>query len=152
MEIRSTTGVIRAEHLTAGALTLSVSTGRVTVEGVSCGETLSVSATTGNTYLTDVTCRHLRSEGSSGDVVMQNVVAAEELAITRNTGDVRLNGCDAATIQIQTSTGRVTGSLLTQKVFVTRTDTGRVRVPDTREGGLCEITTDTGNIEIEISA
>ena len=57
---------------------------------------------------------------------------------------------DAEAIFVQTDTGDVTGSLLTEKVFSTRTGTGRVSVPQSVTGGRCEISTDTGDIRIEI--
>ena len=42
------------------------------------------------------------------------------------------------------------GSLLTDKVFITDTDTGSVDVPKTPAGGRCEIKTGTGDIKMEI--
>jgi hypothetical protein len=44
----------------------------------------------------------------------------------------------------------VKGSLLTDKIFVTQSDTGKVDVPETVSGGKCKVTTDTGDIRIEI--
>lgn len=60
------------------------------------------------------------------------------------------NHCDAETIYVNTDTGSVTGTLLTDKVFIIETDTGSVDVPKSITGGRCEITTDTGNIRITI--
>ena len=51
---------------------------------------------------------------------------------------------------VTTSTGEVTGSLRSEKVFITRSDTGRQDVPKSVTGGRCEITTDTGDIEITV--
>ena len=51
---------------------------------------------------------------------------------------------------VETDTGDVTGSLLSDKVFITKSDTGSIDVPKTVTGGKCEITTDTGDIKIEI--
>ena len=45
---------------------------------------------------------------------------------------------------------KLTGTLRTEKVFITASDTGKVNVPKTITGGRCEITTATGNIEIEV--
>ena len=53
-------------------------------------------------------------------------------------------------IMVKTSTGNVKGTLLSDKIFVTDTSTGRVSVPKTTSGGKCEITTSTGDIEIEL--
>ena len=58
--------------------------------------------------------------------------------------------CDAEEIGIKTDTGDVTGSLLSEKVFHARTDTGRIEVPKTTGGGLCEIVTDTGDVRIRL--
>ena len=69
--------------------------------------------------------------------------------ITGSFRSISIQG-DAAELEISTDTGDVKGSLLTEKVFITRSDTGRIRVPETVTGGKCKITTDTGNIEIEI--
>lgn len=63
---------------------------------------------------------------------------------------MEFNHCDAETICVNTDTGSVTGTLLTDKVFIIETDTGSVDVPKSITGGRCEITTDTGNIRITI--
>ena len=78
------------------------------------------------------------------------MIAEESISVERSTGDVRLDRCDAGELSVKTSTGSVAGSLLSEKVFVTHTDTGRVDLPATAVGGKCEITTTTGNIRIRI--
>ena len=57
---------------------------------------------------------------------------------------------EARTISIKTDTGDVTGTLLSEKEFITDSDTGNIDVPKTTTGGKCEITTDTGDIKIDI--
>ena len=68
-----------------------------------------------------------------------------------DTGRIELLGFDAEEIFIETDTGDVFGTLLTEKVFIAESDTGDVSVPKTASGGRCEIISDTGNIEIEIA-
>lgn len=150
LRIQTTTGYIRTEYITAGALDLSVSTGKVTVSGVTCEGDVTVSVTTGKTVLTDLACKNLISGGDTGDISLQNVIAAETFSIVRSTGDVVFDGCDAAEIYVKTDTGDVSGSLLTDKVFLAQTDTGDVDVPNTATGGKCQIITDTGDIHIHI--
>ena len=87
---------------------------------------------------------------SSGDISLKNVISTEKISVERSTGDVTLDRSDAAELFIMTSTGDVEGSLLTNKVFITKTDTGRIDVPNSIIGGRCEITTDTGDIKISI--
>jgi len=63
---------------------------------------------------------------------------------------VEFTACDAGEIVIETDTGDVEGTLLSDKIFITETDTGRIDVPKTTTGGRCQITTDTGDIKIKI--
>ena len=95
-------------------------------------------------------CKNVVSNGNTGAISLKNVIAAEKFSIERSTGDVKFDGCDAAEIFVKTDTGDVTGSLLSNKIFVVEADTGSVDVPKTATGGKCEITTDTGDINISI--
>ena len=117
---------------------------------VSCTGEVSVNVSTGKAYLTDFKCKSIISDGNTGDIYLDNVIAEEKLSIKRSTGDIRFNGSDAAEIFVETDTGNVTGTFLTDKVFIAQTDTGRVDVPKTTSGGRCEIITDTGNIKISV--
>jgi hypothetical protein len=53
-------------------------------------------------------------------------------------------------MNIETSTGSVKGTILTPKIFMIRSDTGKINVPETTTGGICRIRTSTGNISITI--
>ena len=149
--VKASTGDICVENMLAGTLDLSVSTGRITVTDVSCQGDVNIRVSTGKTVLTDVQCKNLTSTGSTGSMVLKQVVAEEKFSIKRSTGDIKLEGCDAAEIFMETDTGDVEGSLLTEKVFAAHADTGKVDVPKTVTGGSCQITTDTGDIKITIS-
>ena len=151
VSIQTTTGAIEVQNVTVGHLSLAVSTGRVSVAGVACREDVTVKVSTGKVTLTDLTCRNLTSEGSTGDMFLENVIAGDTLTVERNTGDVLLTRSNAASLRIATTTGDVKGSLLSDKVFITATDTGRIDVPKTTTGGRCEIVTDTGDIRITIA-
>lgn len=148
--IKATTGDIRVESITAGSLELSVSTGNITGNNITCQGNIKINVSTGNTNLTDLQCCSLISTGSTGDMLLQNVVATETFSIERSTGDVKFVSCDAGEINVATGTGDVTGNFVTDKIFLTETDTGRIDVPKSTAGGKCEIQTDTGDIMITI--
>ncbi len=152
IKIQTSTGKIRLEHAFAGALDLSASTGGITVSNVICEGDMNLHVSTGKTNLTDLSCRNLTSSGSTGNISLSNVVAAEKLSIKRSTGDISFDRSDAGEIFVQTDTGHVKGSLLTDKVFIAQTDTGTINVPKTQTGGRCEIDTDTGNIKITVES
>jgi len=150
VKIKTNTGNIYAEKISAGALDLTVSTGKVSVSSVTCKGDASVSVSTGKTDLTDITCKSVISSGSTGSISMDNVIAEEKFSIERSTGDVIFENCDAANVYIKTNTGDVSGTLLSDKIFIADTGTGSINVPKTTSGGKCEITTSTGDIDISI--
>ena len=76
-----------------------------------------------------------------------------DLSVELNTGDVKFIG-DASSktnyVSIETDTGDVYCSFLSDKIVFAQSDTGKIRVPKTTSGGRCDITSDTGNIEVVI--
>ena len=150
VNIETSTGDIEVEGVRVGALSLSVSTGDVELSGVSCEGELSLKVSTGDSEMEGVTARSLKSTGNTGDIELEGVLIAEKLEIERTTGRVRFEGCDAGEIFVTTSTGSVRGSLLSEKVFIVRTSTGKTDVPKTANGGRCEITTGTGDVKITL--
>ena len=147
-KVKTSTGNIRAENISAETLDFSVTTGTVTVSNVVCKGDVSVNVSTGKANLTDISCKTLTSSGSTGNLSLNNVIAEEMMSVKRSTGDISVKDCDAAEIYMKTSTGSVFGNFLSDKVFVTDTGTGSVNVPETVTGGKCEIKTSTGDIKI----
>ncbi|MDD4292096.1 MAG: DUF4097 family beta strand repeat-containing protein [Clostridia bacterium] len=150
IKIKASTGAVRVEGISANTLDITTSTGKVTVSGAICENDVRIKVSTGRASITDINCNNFITNGSTGNITLKNVIASEKLSAERSTGDVIFDGCDAAEIYVETDTGNVKGSLLTEKVFIVRSDTGRIDVPKTITGGRCEITTDTGNIIITI--
>ena len=150
IKIKTSTGHITVENITAGSLNLTVSTGDVIVSNTECVGDFSIKVSTGKTKLENVKCNDVISTGDTGDITLTNVITDKSIDIERTTGDIKLNGCDASELIIVTDTGDVKGTLLSDKVFIAKTDTGRIKVPETTSGGKCKITTDTGDIKIEI--
>ena len=150
LKIKTTTGSIRIEGVSANYIDLSVSTGKVTLSDTVCAGDVRVNVSTGNAELSGVSCKNLTSNGRTGGISLINVIATEKISVERSTGSVKFSRSDASDILVKTDTGNVSGSLLSEKVFITSTDTGRIDVPKTASGGRCEISTDTGNIIISI--
>ena len=150
ISIRTATGDVRFDSLTANEIKLKTSTGDIRVSSVDCAGTVSATVSTGDIRFTGLNCKKLTTEGSTGDITLDDCTAAE-IAVKTSTGDVRFAGSDAAKITVKTSTGDVTGSLRTPKVFTVNTSTGDVSVPHSSEGGSCEIKTSTGDVRIKIN-
>lgn len=149
IDISGSTGKITNFASAKGDVKLEVSTGKILVSNISAGS-LDVKVSTGDANISSVRCKRFASDGSTGDIELEDVIAEERLTIKRTTGDISFDGCDAGELFIQTSTGNVEGSLLSEKIFIVDTDTGSKKVPSSTVGGKCEIKTDTGNIKISI--
>lgn len=151
------------------SLDLATSTGNVLLENVKSSGEFTLKCDTGDIELHGVEANSILSKGTTGDIMLKNVYVQSSLNIMRDTGDVELtsvvagaikietdtgdvelNSSDAQDIHIETDTGDVEGTLLTEKIFVTNSSTGRIRVPQTTAGGTCKITTSTGDIHITI--
>lgn len=150
VRIETDTGDVTLQNASVGSLELQVTTGTVAVNDVVCEGDIRVEVNSGKMFLTNLTCRNLTTTGDTGDALLQRVIASDSFDIQRDTGDVSFEGCDAASIKVVTNTGDVTGTLLSEMVFVYQTDTGDVDLPKTTTGGVCDITTDTGDICISI--
>ena len=135
----------------ADLLEIELRTGDVHIDSITA-EQVNLTTTTGEIAVNDATTKNgIDIKTDTGTITLKNVVAAGSLSVKSDTGDVRFEDSDAAQISIKTSTGDVTGTLLSEKVFITDSSTGRISVPKTTAGGKCEITTDTGDIRIDIA-
>lgn len=150
-EIRLSTGSMQLENISAGALALKVSTGHVQVSDVACDGDVSVEVSTGRADLQNISCKNFITTGDTGRIELQQLTASGRISIKRTTGDVKFTDCDAAELDIRTDTGDVRGTLLSDKIFFTDTDTGRISVPRSTSGGTCDISTDTGDIDVKIA-
>ncbi len=151
IKIHISTGDIEVKGVNAKNLDLKVSTGEIEVENTTVENDISIKFSTDDASLEKVTATNLTISGGTGDIDLNKVVLTGKMDITASTGDVHFVMCDASEIKVTVSTGNVKGSLLSSKIFMVDTDTGKKQVPKTTEGGVCEITTSTGDIIITIA-
>lgn len=152
LKLKSTTGQLTLRDLTAGSVDLSVTTGKVQVNALDCEGNITLKVSTGDACFTDVSCASISSTGNTGSFTLENVIAKEKISIERSTGHVVFTQCDAGDLSVHTNTGDISGSFLTEKIVFAKANTGKVNVPQSTVGGRCEITTDTGDIQITISS
>ena len=134
---------------------------------------LSLGVSTGDILVKDITfCKNLTAKASTGDITLSNILVLGDLIAKTSTGDVLFDRFDASAMEVKTTTGDVTGTLLSYKRFTVYTDTGKFRLPPmpddkttlvitdkdgkelstlTPKYGPCNITTTTGDIYIELS-
>ena len=150
LTVNNNTGDVECSASVTKTLTVKEDTGDISLSCPNAGE-LDITASTGDIDVTSAKVKGTVSvKSSTGDITLTDTVAEKKFQIESCTGDVGFRGCDAADIKVKTSTGDVTGTLLSDKIFVTDTSTGDVKVPQTSSGGRCEISTSTGDILIQI--
>ena len=85
-----------------------------------------------------------------GETELNGVVASKEISVMTNAGDIELDNCDAPEIYLKTNTGDISGTLLTGKIFKVHVTVGDIEVPGDGDGGICEITTNVGDVRMKI--
>ncbi len=133
------------------AVSVSSSSGEVELSNISCFGNVAISTDSGEISVANVVCGGLTAECDSGDIELESVLANGEMAIETESGDVELSMIDAPSIDITTISGDVKGSLLSNKIFTVRSSSGNVDVPQTTSGGVCKISSRSGDVMITIS-
>lgn len=147
INIEMTTGDIEFSSNVTNNFDIKITTGDIDIENSELGN-LSIESTTGDIDIENSNAESLDIKISTGKTKLQNLILLKDLKIEGATGDVILDSFDAENIYITLTTGNVKGTILSSKFFVGKSTTGKVRVPDTREGGECRITLTTGDIII----
>lgn len=147
--IECNTGDVKFLSNVLNDLKIVSNTGNVEIKNSDIGGRADLEVSTGDINIENVKAGALNIKVSTGDTRLLNTSISNDFNMTGSTGNLFFERFDAANIYVVTSTGDVKGTILTSKIFVTSTSTGRVDVPDTTTGGLCKIKTKTGNIIIK---
>lgn len=150
LHAQTASGNLNIAHANADSITAATTSGNLSIVSISAAGSIDLSTSSGKTKVSDVACSRIESSGSSGGIELSALTATERLFVKTSSGTVRLNGCDAGKLEIKTSSGNVVGTLLNDKVFIVKTSSGDISVPQTTSGGVCKITTSSGNIKITI--
>lgn len=151
LSLYASTGSIEAKDIKAATLKAKSSTGSISLTNIEViGTLFNVKASTGSIRLENVKGERLVAETSTGSIKISNALINSSIDINSSTGSISLLDSDAASIYIESTTGGVTGTLLSPKTFKVNTTTGSINVPQGTSGGLCEIKTTTGSISMSI--
>ena len=151
LSVTTDTGDIGIQGVSCKVVTCESDTGDKAFRQVQAEQYIRSVSTTGDVTLESCDAGTLEIQSSTGDVTLCNVLLTGQMKLRTTTGDVNILSCDADTADIQTSTGDVSGNFLTSKWFRASSDTGKVSVPPTRDGGECYIVTNTGDITFSYS-
>ena len=146
--ISNSTGDVEFKSNVKNNLSISNSTGDIEVENSNVGGSLNIETRTGDIELSNTNCNELDIKVSTGDTELVNTLVTTDFKMEGSTGDVRFDEFDASNIEVSVGTGNVKGTIKSSKIFIAKSETGSVSVPETVIGGVCKITTSTGNIKI----
>lgn len=167
--INTSSGDIYIRNTSPKLLDLSSSSGDIAISALDAKSDINVESTSGDINIRKVECERFVSkctsgeieiEGlkadaldvqtTSGDVDIMNADVFGNINIKCSSGDVELNDSDANSLYIKTTSGDVDGSLRSEKIFITDTNSGDIDVPNSVTGGKCEIYTNSGDISFYV--
>lgn len=149
-DLKSTSGSIRMLSQVKQELHAESASGSVRVENAS-PEKLYAKTSSGRIELTHIRGGSVTAKATAGKITLKDVITKGALSAQNISGGVALEGCDGGTIRIACTSGSVKGTLLSDKIFITDSKSGSVKIPRSTEGGECEITTTSGSIRIDIA-
>lgn len=150
LTVKTVSGDIYAGNTAPERLRLQSTSGEVRVDTIKRKTELNVQTTSGDIALRDITCRNVNAGSTSGEIYLSKLYASEEIRLETVSGDIALRYCDGASLSIKSTSGEVSGRLATEKIFITDTVSGKVDVPETDSGGICEVKTTSGDIEFTV--
>lgn len=150
LQIKTTTGDTNVPaSFSFESIIIDGTTGNITCNA-SAQNHIDISNTTGDVHINNVTTNSLSVDITTGKIELTNVITSGKMFLKATTGNIKFNGCDGAEIYAEATTGSITGTLLSPKIFLTSTTTGKIKVPHTTTGGVCDLETTTGKIDISI--
>lgn len=149
-EIRSTSGDISLTGYTGGDLYVKSTSGDIRLGGIEA-KMAEIRSTSGDLSLSQMGASGLMLKTISGTIKSEQTTSEGHAEMITTSGDISLYETDADTFDIKSTSGDVRGTLLTGKIFETRTSSGSVHTPPSKEGaGKCNINTTSGDIRIDI--
>ncbi len=134
------------------SLNISTQSGEVELSGVNVGEQAQIQTDSADVSFKNGNLQNLSISTKSGEIELENVVASEKMQIESKSGEISIEMCDAGEIVIESSSGEVEAILLSDKLFNVKTSSGRTRYPaSVKDGGICNVTTKSGNVEIRVA-
>lgn len=135
-----------------GKMNIETTSGDITVEDVSQAPAYEciLNSTSGSVTAKNLNATAFIVETTSGDVLLEN---CEFGALTANavSGEIELEGVDADECYIRTTSGDVSAGFVKEMDFQCSSTSGDIETPPSAgNGGLCQIITTSGDIEVWI--
>lgn len=148
--IETSSGNIEVSGMTAEKLDIQSYSGKIDISEISATDKINIGTQSGAISAGNVNASNIAVNSYSGKVNLENSVAETLLSVETTSGNVIFNNCDAGEISVNTYSGSVSGTLLSDKIFLTSTHSGSINVPTSSGTEKCTINTSSGNIKINV--
>ena len=149
LSISESTGNISvANDFSFTDIDIDISTGNTDLYASTSGH-IDIKGSTGNIYVKDVNCGSLDIEVSTGDVTVKNLECLSDVEIEVSTGDVKLENASFGSLSTKGDTGHFTANNMTSSgnVLIERS-TGKVNIDAAEISGNLITETTTGDTNI----
>ena len=150
LSVKTVSGEQKIRNAAPEKLNLRSTSGDIEVSSANSVSDIKLETVSGSIEIEDAVCRSITAASTSGEITLESVTAEADIDMKTTSGEVELNRSDAASLKIVTVSGDVSGTLLTEKAFITDTVSGDVNVPRTASENICDIKTTSGSIDFEV--
>ena len=150
VELESTSGSVKFYSVVKDEIEAESTSGSVTVSSYSSPDKVDCRSVSGSVTITDIKGEEIKAKSTSGSIKLKNVTASDEMTLETTSGSINLDKCDGNEIYIESTSGSVKGTLLSEKRFKTKSTSGSINIPYSNNGGICEIKTTSGSVNIDI--
>ncbi len=150
LQVKLSSGQIQVKNASAQTVKLSSSSGRI-VFSDSQPSLVEITTSSGAIRVRDVNCSTLIAHATSGAVTLDCTVAQRTLCAKTSSGAIRLQKCDAPSLDLEATSGLISATLLSGKRYNVKTGSGSAKYPSSNpDGGVCNVATTSGNVNIYV--
>ncbi len=149
--VTASSGSISINAQISEKLYACTSSGGIEIADVS-PRTLDVSAQSGSVHLVNINTSNASARSSSGSIKLLNVVCDSIMNVKSSGGSINIDMCDAPQMVLNSASGNIKGTVLTDKIFNASSNSGKIDCPaSVNGGGTCTVSTSSGNIKLKIA-
>lgn len=128
VRINGYSGKISAENLSANAIQMDTSSGRIIASGITAAGNATFSGFSGAIEADHIVSSNLWIDTSSGSIVARNLTTEQKLTVDSFSGSQSLQQVSAGNALLDTSSGKVTISSMTARTLDIKTFSGNVEI------------------------